>query len=58
MDEKGYADLMDSGSAKITLGRAGESIDISNHILHLASEDSSWVTGINMVINGGGGRNT
>ena len=52
VDEKGYADMLGSGSNN-PLRRVGESIDISGHILHLASEDSSWVTGIIMVIDGG-----
>ncbi len=35
------------------LGRVGDPIDIANAILFLASDETSWVTGINFVLDGG-----
>ena len=35
------------------LGRLGEPIDIVNAIMFLASDECSWVTGINLVSDGG-----
>jgi NAD(P)-dependent dehydrogenase (short-subunit alcohol dehydrogenase family) len=39
---------------KYPVGRVGESEDIANGVLYLASEESSFVTGINLVLDGGG----
>jgi len=36
------------------LGRVGESIDIANVILFLASDQCSWITGTNFLADGGG----
>ncbi len=53
--------LVDSGPepfqrniARIPLGRVGQPDDIVNAALFLASDEASWVTGINLVVDGGG----
>lgn len=40
--------------ARIPLGRVGRPEDVVNAALFLASEEASWITGINLVIDGGG----
>lgn len=35
------------------LGRPGETIDIANAVLYLASDESSWTTGMEMCVDGG-----
>ena len=40
--------------ARIPLGRVGQPSDIVNAALFLASEDASWITGVNLVVDGGG----
>ncbi|CAG2105057.1 unnamed protein product, partial [Medioppia subpectinata] len=40
-------------SGKYPIGRVGESIDIANAILFLASDEASFVTGVNFVSDGG-----
>lgn len=40
-------------TGKIVLGRAGEPADIANAVLYLASEESSFVTGQTIVVDGG-----
>jgi NAD(P)-dependent dehydrogenase (short-subunit alcohol dehydrogenase family) len=39
---------------RIPLGRVGQPEDIVNAAVFLASEEASWITGINLVIDGGG----
>ncbi len=39
--------------ARIPLGRLGNADDIANGILYLASDESSFVTGAELVIDGG-----
>ena len=53
--------LVDSGPqpfkdniARIPLGRVGQPEDIVNAALFLASDEASWITGINLVVDGGG----
>lgn len=53
--------LVDSGPqalldnlARIPLGRVGQPEDIVNAAVFLASDEASWITGINLVVDGGG----
>jgi NAD(P)-dependent dehydrogenase (short-subunit alcohol dehydrogenase family) len=51
---KGYcAQLFEYNAPQYSLGRVAESEEISNAILYLASDESSFVTGINMILDGG-----
>jgi NAD(P)-dependent dehydrogenase (short-subunit alcohol dehydrogenase family) len=40
--------------ARIPLGRVGQPQDIVNAAVFLASDEASWITGINLVVDGGG----
>ncbi|MGZ2222547.1 SDR family NAD(P)-dependent oxidoreductase [Glutamicibacter nicotianae] len=53
--------LVDSGPqplldnlARLPLGRPGRPEDIVNAALFLASEEAQWITGVNLVVDGGG----
>ena len=39
---------------RIPLGRVGQPEDIVNAAIFLASDESSWISGTNIVIDGGG----
>jgi NAD(P)-dependent dehydrogenase (short-subunit alcohol dehydrogenase family) len=39
---------------RIPLGRVGQPSDIVNAALFLASDEASWITGVNLVVDGGG----
>ena len=40
--------------ARIPLGRVGQPSDIVNAAVFLASDEASWITGVNLVVDGGG----
>lgn len=40
--------------ARIPLGRVGQVEDVVNAAVFLASDDASWITGVNLVVDGGG----
>jgi meso-butanediol dehydrogenase/(S,S)-butanediol dehydrogenase/diacetyl reductase len=39
---------------RIPLGRVGEPADVVNAAVFLASDEASWITGVNLVVDGGG----
>jgi NAD(P)-dependent dehydrogenase (short-subunit alcohol dehydrogenase family) len=45
--------LMAARTAEIPLGRIGTTDDVANGALFLASDESSWITGIELTIDGG-----
>lgn len=51
--ESGPQPLKDT-LARIPLGRVGRPDDIVNAALFLASDEASWITGVNLVVDGGG----
>ena len=53
LDPKTYDTQLIERGKGYPLGRVGEPIDIANAILFLASDECSWVTGINLVSDGG-----
>ena len=38
---------------EVPLGRLGQSLDIAYGALYLASDESVWITGIELIIDGG-----
>ena len=50
---KGDAQAVTESLARIPLGRAGVPDDIAFGVLYLASDESSFVTGSELVIDGG-----
>ncbi len=45
--------MREEALAKIPVGRFGEQVDISSAILYLASPASDWMTGAQVVVDGG-----
>jgi 3(or 17)beta-hydroxysteroid dehydrogenase len=41
------------GADEVALGRLGNSEDVAYGVIYLASDESSWITGIELVIDGG-----
>ncbi|MFT5531058.1 MAG: NAD(P)-dependent dehydrogenase (short-subunit alcohol dehydrogenase family) [Candidatus Poriferisodalaceae bacterium] len=52
-DDSQIQQMRDAGEGSQVLGRVGEPRDIANAALWLASDESEWVTGREMVIDGG-----
>ena len=50
--ESGPQEFLDN-IARIPLGRVGQPDDIVNAALFLASDEASWITGVNLVVDGG-----
>jgi NAD(P)-dependent dehydrogenase (short-subunit alcohol dehydrogenase family) len=46
-------EVRDRFNAKVPIGRIGQPADVASLVLFLASEESSWITGSAMVIDGG-----
>jgi len=50
---EGGGEAFKNNIARIPLGRVGRPTDIVNAALFLASDSASWITGINLVVDGG-----
>ncbi|KAJ6645713.1 17-beta-hydroxysteroid dehydrogenase 14 [Pseudolycoriella hygida] len=53
IDPSNVKDVQEGYASKLPLGRVGESEEIANAILFLASDASSFTTGTNLVVDGG-----
>jgi NAD(P)-dependent dehydrogenase (short-subunit alcohol dehydrogenase family) len=53
MDSESYAAFLERSRDTHPLGRPGEPGEIADAILYLASEDSGWVTGVTLSVDGG-----
>ena len=53
MDTRSVDGFVASVLPGIPLGRVGEPADIASAVTFLASNDSSWITGIDLVVDGG-----
>ena len=53
MDSSQYDSFVENMEPGYPLGRVGDTKDITNVMLFLASEECSWVTGINFLSDGG-----
>lgn len=51
--DEGPQPLLDN-IARIPMGRVGQPTDIVNAAVFLASDEASWITGVNLVVDGGG----
>ncbi|CAG2107311.1 unnamed protein product [Medioppia subpectinata] len=45
--------LFDKFAADYPVGRVGEGVDVANAVAYLASNEGSFITGTNLVIDGG-----
>ena len=46
-------EILNSRLSSVPMNRLGTTIEIANAILYLASDESSFVTGIDLVVDGG-----
>ncbi|XP_037797697.1 3-oxoacyl-[acyl-carrier-protein] reductase FabG-like [Penaeus monodon] len=53
MSEENYEKMVENTKKMYPLGRAGEVEDVTKAVIYLASEDSSFVTGVTLPIDGG-----
>jgi meso-butanediol dehydrogenase / (S,S)-butanediol dehydrogenase / diacetyl reductase len=51
---EGGDDAFKNNIARIPLGRVGQPADIVSAAVYLASDEAAWITGINLVVDGGG----
>ena len=53
LNSDNFAKLVEEHGKHYPVGRGGEPSDICSSIMFLSSDEASWITGVNLVVDGG-----